>query len=76
MVKSEESMHTASTVSGYWSDQVTSCIARRNGVKEVDLPGLYGWRLCAEDDSYGEDQTSAFGIACFGYFLNVFSSNV
>jgi len=50
----QESMHTASTVSGYWSDQVTSCIARRNGVKEVDLPGLYGWRLGPED-SFDEE---------------------
>lgn len=42
----QESMITASTVSGYWSDQVTACIARRRGVEEVQLAGLYGWRLC------------------------------
>lgn len=42
----QESMQTASTVGGYWSDQVTSCIARRRGVKEVDLTGLYGWKVC------------------------------
>lgn len=44
----KESMHTARTVCGYWSDQVTSCIARRHGVAEVELSGLYGWRLCAD----------------------------
>jgi len=42
----QESMETARTVSGYWSDQATSCIARRRGVKEVQLENLYGWKLC------------------------------
>jgi len=42
----QESMHQAATVGGGWSDQVTSCIARRHGVKEVPLKGLYGWKLC------------------------------
>jgi len=54
----QESMHTASTVGGYWSDQVTSCIARRHGVKEVQLEGLYGWKLCPEgktDCSFDEE---------------------
>merc|ERR1719189_890165 len=39
-------MHQAATIGGGWSDQVTSCIARRHGVKEVSLTGLYGWKLC------------------------------
>jgi len=42
----QESMHQASTIGGGWSDQVTSCIARRHHVKEVPLKGLYGWKLC------------------------------
>jgi len=42
----QESMQCASTVGGGWSDQVTSCIARRSGVSEVNLDGLYGWKLC------------------------------
>jgi len=42
----QESMHQAATIGGGWSDQVTSCIARRHGVKEVPLAGLYGWKLC------------------------------
>lgn len=46
----QESMHTAEAVCGYWSDQVTSCIARRHGVEQVELQGLYGWRLGQEDD--------------------------
>lgn len=41
-----ESMHEATTIGGGWSDQVTSCIARRHGVKEVPVAGLYGWKLC------------------------------
>jgi len=45
----QESMTTASGVGGYWSDQVTSCIARRHHVKEVQLSGLYGWKLCPGD---------------------------
>lgn len=44
----KESMKTAMTVGGGWSDQVTSCIARRHGVAEVQLAGLYGWKLCAD----------------------------
>jgi len=40
------SMHDAATIGGGWSDQVTSCIARRHGVKQVPLAGLYGWKLC------------------------------
>merc|ERR1719181_145734 len=36
------------TVGGGWSDQVTSCIARRHGVEQVQLSGLYGWKLCSE----------------------------
>jgi len=43
----QESMDTAKSVCGYWSDQVTSCIARRRGVKEVQLEGLYAWQLCS-----------------------------
>lgn len=50
----QESMRTAETVCGYWSDQVTSCIARRHGVEQVGLQGLYGWRLGHEDD-FSED---------------------
>lgn len=62
----QESMRTASTSCGYWSDQVTSCIARRHGVAQVDMDGLYGWRLCADDvftcpfneDAYREKMAS------------------
>jgi len=46
------SMETAETVGGYWSDQVTSCIARRHGVSEVSLTGLYGWKLCRSQTSF------------------------
>lgn len=42
----QESMETARTIGGYWSDQVTSCLARRRGVQEVQMSNLYGWRLC------------------------------
>jgi len=46
------SMETAETVGGYWSDQVTSCIARRHGVSEVSLTGLYGWKLCRSQTNF------------------------
>merc|ERR1719433_1300552 len=39
-------MHSAATIGHGWSDQVTSCIARRHSVKEVPLAGLYAWKLC------------------------------
>jgi hypothetical protein len=42
----KDAMETASGVGGGWSDQVTSCMARRANVTEVQLDGLYGWKLC------------------------------
>jgi len=47
----QESMETAANVSSYWSDQATSCVARRHGVKQVDLEGLYPWRSCPDEPS-------------------------
>mmetsp|Transcript_120849 Transcript_120849/g.225984 ORF Transcript_120849/g.225984 Transcript_120849/m.225984 type:complete len:387 (+) Transcript_120849:123-1283(+) len=44
----EESMKTAREECGNWSDQVTSCIARRRGVQQVNLDGLHGWSICAD----------------------------
>jgi len=66
----KESMNTASTVSGYWSDQVTSCIARRHGVQEVQLAGLYGWKLCP---SGHDGEACAFDDAL--YRKKILSSN-
>eukprot|EP00928_Gymnodinium_smaydae_P047126 TRINITY_DN31433_c0_g1_i1.p1 TRINITY_DN31433_c0_g1~~TRINITY_DN31433_c0_g1_i1.p1 ORF type:complete len:353 (+),score=25.97 TRINITY_DN31433_c0_g1_i1:90-1148(+) len=40
----KEAMRVSDTESMGWSDQVTSCIARRHGVREVQLDGLHGWR--------------------------------
>jgi hypothetical protein len=67
----EESMHTASTVSGFWSDQTTSCIARRRGVEEVDLLGLYGWRLSSRLPT-GWEQLSPATSSFYG--LKIFNS--
>jgi len=42
----KETIQTAITVGGNWSDQVTSCISRRRGVQPVNLTGLHPWMLC------------------------------
>lgn len=41
-----ESMQTAKTSCGFWSDMVTSCLARRHNIEQVDLTGLYAWKVC------------------------------
>mmetsp|Transcript_139108 Transcript_139108/g.242040 ORF Transcript_139108/g.242040 Transcript_139108/m.242040 type:complete len:420 (-) Transcript_139108:173-1432(-) len=43
-----ESIQTAKTSCGFWSDMVTSCIARRQivNIEQVNLTGLYAWRVC------------------------------
>mmetsp|Transcript_42893 Transcript_42893/g.80515 ORF Transcript_42893/g.80515 Transcript_42893/m.80515 type:complete len:523 (-) Transcript_42893:86-1654(-) len=58
----KESKKTATEVCGYWSDQVTSCIARRRGVREVQLMGLQGWRICEENSLL--DTGEGLGVDC------------
>jgi len=45
----QECIDTSIGVGGNWSDQVTACVARRSHVKEVQIQGLYGWRLDSEE---------------------------
>eukprot|EP00928_Gymnodinium_smaydae_P055741 TRINITY_DN39226_c0_g1_i1.p1 TRINITY_DN39226_c0_g1~~TRINITY_DN39226_c0_g1_i1.p1 ORF type:complete len:340 (-),score=38.67 TRINITY_DN39226_c0_g1_i1:38-1057(-) len=40
----EECIDVSNKESQGWSDQVTSCIARRHGIDEIQLSGLHGWR--------------------------------
>lgn len=46
----KECMTAALTVSGNWSDQAVSCVARRHHIKQVPLEGLYGCKLSYSSD--------------------------
>jgi len=61
----QECMTAAVTVSGMWSDQAVSCVARRYHIKEVPLDGLYGCKL-----SFYTSETSAVPESCHTTFFD------